>query len=182
MLSLAMLDDVIRAARALDAVWVLNSDDDAADVAARAGAEPHPDPTPDEGLNASLNAATGEAVKEGALGVLILAADCPAATEEDVTAISLGTGVMLAPDRLGTGTNAIWRQPPDAIEVSFGGNSYRSHIALAHVSGVSLAIVPRPRLAIDVDRPRDLEELWRVGPGPSTKAALESLGYPSRRR
>src|SRR5688572_27718997 len=53
-LSLAMLEDVVRAATALDAVWVLNSDDDAAVVAARAGGEPRPDPTPSEGLNASL--------------------------------------------------------------------------------------------------------------------------------
>jgi 2-phospho-L-lactate guanylyltransferase len=181
-LSLAMLEDVVRAALALDAVWVLNSDDDAAETAVRAGADPRPDPTPGEGLNASLNAATAEAVKEGARGVLILSADCAAATTEDVRAISLGEGVMLAPDRFGIGTNALWRQPPDAIEAEFGGHSCRAHIALAHVSRVPLAIVPRPRLAIDVDSPRDLSELWRIGPGASTRTALEALGYPSRRR
>ena len=45
-LSLAMLTDVVRAAGALDVVWVLNSDEDAAAVARAEGAEPRPDPAP----------------------------------------------------------------------------------------------------------------------------------------
>jgi len=43
-LSLAMLTDVVRAAGELDVVWVLNSDDDAAEAARAAGGEPRPDP------------------------------------------------------------------------------------------------------------------------------------------
>jgi 2-phospho-L-lactate/phosphoenolpyruvate guanylyltransferase len=181
-LSLAMLTDVVRAAGALDAVWVLNSDDDAADVARAAGGEPRPDPAPGQGLNASLDAATAMAAEEGARGVLVVSADCPAATRADLRALALGNGVVMAPDRYGTGTNALWRSPPGAIQTSFGGNSARSHTALAHVHHVPFAIRPLPRLALDVDRPADLEDVWALGPGDATRAALEALGYPSRRR
>src|SRR5438445_2197417 len=133
-LSLAMLSDVVRAAGALDVVWVLNSDEDAADVARGAGGEPRQDPAPGNGLNASLDAATAQAIVEGAHGVLVLSADCPAATRADVKAVALGDGVVMAPDRYGTGTNALWRSPPGVIQTSFGGNSRRSHTALAHVN------------------------------------------------
>ncbi len=181
-LSLAMLRDVVRAAGALDAVWVLNSDDDAAAVAREEGAEPRPDPSPGDGLNASLDRATAMANEEGARGVLVLSADCPAATQADVRAVAIGNGVVMAPDRYGTGTNALWRSPPDAIITAFGGNSRRSHTALAHVHHVPFAVLPLPRLALDVDRPADLADVWTLGPGDATRAALEALGYPSRRR
>jgi 2-phospho-L-lactate guanylyltransferase len=181
-LSLAMLSDVCRAASAMDAVWVLNSDADAADCARAAGAEPRPDPAPGEGLNASLDAATAVATEDGATGVLVLSADCPAATPADVKAVAIGAGVVMAPDRYGTGTNALWRNPPGIIQAAFGGNSRRSHIALAHVHRVPFAVMPLPRLALDVDRPEDLNALWALGPGDATRAVLERLGYPSRRR
>jgi len=181
-LSLAMLTDVVRAARALDAVWVLNSDEDAAEIARAERAEPRPDPAPGQGLNASLDAATAAAEAEGAEGVLVLSADCPAARPEDVRALAIGRGVVMAPDRYGTGTNALWRSPPGVIQTSFGGNSRRSHTALAHVNGIPFAVMPLPRVALDVDRSADLEAVWAIGPGDATRAALERLGYPSRRR
>jgi 2-phospho-L-lactate guanylyltransferase len=177
-----MLADVVDAARALDAVWVLNSDDDAAKVAADHGAEPRPDPTPNEGLNASLSAATAAAVREGFDGVLILSADCPAASGEDVRALSVGPGVMLAPDRSGRGTNALWRAPADAIPLAYGADSKRAHMSIAHVLRVSFAIVPRAGVGLDVDRPSDLDAAWDAPVGPATRAMLERLGYPARRR
>ncbi|MFA5890105.1 MAG: 2-phospho-L-lactate guanylyltransferase [Actinomycetota bacterium] len=182
MLSLAMLEDVTRAAGALDAVWVLTSDDDAVEVARKAGAEARPDPTPDAGLNASLIAATDQAIAEGAQGVLILSADCPAATAEDVLAIAIGPGVVLAPDRTGKGTNALWRSPPNAIEPSFGTGSRRAHFARAHLGGVSFAVIARARIALDIDDPRDLETARNAPVGPATRAALDTLGYPRHGR
>ena len=181
-LSLAMLADVVRAASVLDAVWVLNSDEAAAAVASKEGAEARPDPAPGAGLNASLDAASAEAAAAGARGVLILSADCPAARPEDVKAMCVGDGVVMAPDRYGTGTNALWRSPPAVIQAAFGGNSRRSHTALAHVHRVPFAVLPFPRLALDVDRPHDLIDVWTLGPGEATRAVLERLGYPSRRR
>jgi 2-phospho-L-lactate guanylyltransferase len=166
----------------LDGVWVLNSDEDAAAVARAAGAEPFPDPAPGQGLNPSLDAATADAVAQGATGVLVLSADCPATTEADVKSLAIGDGVVIAPDRYGTGTNALWRRPPFVIQAAFGGNSRRSHTAIARVNHVPFVVMPLPRVALDVDRPKDLDDVWTLGPGDATRAALERLGYPSRRR
>jgi len=180
-LSLAMLEDVVIAARALDEVWVLNSDDDAADVAARLGAEPKPDPTPDEGLNASLKAATADAAVAGAHGVLVLSADLAAVRGNDVRAMALGTGVVLAPDRTARGTNALWRMPPDAIPAMFGVDSRRAHEAFARAHRIPFAIVARPALALDIDSPRDMADVRSLGPGEATRAVLDDLGYPAGR-
>lgn len=182
-LSLAMLEDVILALGALDRVWVLNSDDVAADVADRLGAEPRFDPAPGQGLNASLAAATKHALDAGARGVLVLSADCPASTREDVRAIAIGPGVVLGPNLDLTGTNALWRMPPDAIEVHFGPRSRVAHQSVARGAGVPFAIVARQGIALDVDHPRDLDAAWDAPTlGRATRACLEKLGYPSRGR
>ena len=200
-LSLAMLADVTDAMRALDAVWVLNSDDDAAAVAVAAGAEARPDPAPGQGLNASLAAATRHAIDAGARGVLVLSADCPAASREDVlffvngallaswvphvpgvqTRLALGPGVVLGPNLDLSGTNALWRMPPDAIDVHFGPRSRIVHQSVARGAGIPFAIVARQAVALDVDRPRDLDAAWKAPTlGRATRACLEDLGYPAR--
>lgn len=179
-LSLAMLTDVVRAARGFDAVWVLCSDADAAEVAAREGAEARADPTPDGGLNASLDAATRDALREGAGALLIVSQDCCAATPADLAAMTLGPGVAVAPNRPGSGTNALWRMPPDAIpECYFGERSRQAHESYARTHGVPFAIVPNERLGLDVDRPEDLAAVFPIA-GDATRAALEDLGYPQR--
>ena len=182
-LSLAMLADVTASAvGAADEVWVLNSDDEAAAVAVRAGAKSVPDPAPGEGLNAALNAATQLAVEQNVDGLLVLSADIPAVTAGDVGTMLLGSGVAIAPNLPGTGTNALWREPPGAISCVFGEMSRRGHESLAHVNRVACAVVPLERIAVDVDVPRDLQLVMRIGAGPATNAALEALGYPSARR
>ena len=135
-----------------------------------------------QGLNASLEAATTDAVAEGARGVLVLSADCPAASPEDVRAVALGSGVVLAPDRESTGTNALWRMPPEAIPVFYGPRSRLAHESYARTHGIPFAIVPRPTLALDVDSARDLDDAWSLPTlGAATRAALAALGYPQRR-
>lgn len=180
-LSLAMLTDVIAAGSALDVVWAIVTDDDAGATAEAAGAVAHRDPTPSEGLNASLRAVTHDAVQAGFDGALCISADCPAVTQDDVRALAPGPGVALAPNLDGTGTNALWRAPCDAIDPHYGPGSRQSHMAVAHGRGVPFAIIPRTRMARDVDTPADLDAIWALGPGPATRTAMEALGYPSRR-
>lgn len=180
-LSLAMLADVIDAGWALDAVWAITTDDDATAVAVAAGAEVHPDPAPADGLNASLAGVTADAVEAGFSGVLVLSADCAAVRRDDVRSLAPGRGVALAPNLDGTGTNALWRSPGDAIPTHFGPDSRQAHESVAHGRGVPFAVVPLSRVARDVDRPEDLDALWDLGPGRTTRVAMEALGYPSRR-
>lgn len=181
-LSLSMLTDVVAACSVMDEVWVLNSDGDAADAARAAGATPVADPTPDQGLNASLNAATRLAADAGAVSVLIVSADLPAIRADDVRAMILGEGIALAPNRYGTGTNALWRRPADLIDVYYGSDSRRAHQGLAFARGIPCAIVTRQALALDVDAPRDLDDVMALGPGDATRATLNALGYPRNGR
>ena len=180
-LSLAMLTDVVTAGHALDAVWAITTDDDASEGAAAAGADPRRDPTPGDGLNVSLSHITRDAVSEGATGVLVVSADCGAATRDDVAALAPGAGIALAPNLDGTGTNALWRSPADVCGTHYGPGSRQAHEAVAHGLGVPFAVIPRMRIARDVDTPADLDALWDLGPGPATRTAMEALGYPSRR-
>ena len=182
-LSLAMLADVILACRSgFDHVWVLNSDDAAGELAAELGVTPVPDPAPRRGLNASLHSATEQAVSAGARSSLIVAADLPAVSVEDIEALSGAPGVGLAPDRSGEGTNALWRSPAAVIDVAFGANSAAAHDSLARASGVVARVVERPGLALDVDRPEDLAAAWDHGVGAATRRALEGMGLPGRLR
>ena len=181
-LSLAMLTDVIAAVRSLDRVWVLNSDAEAAALAVDAGVEPVGDPAPGRGLNPSLAAATALAVEAGATGVLIVSADLPAVAPEDVEAMTAASGVAIAADRSGAGTNALWRSPGDLIDVAFGPSSLAGHATLAGDAGVGAAIVERPGLALDVDTPDDLAAAWAHGVGPATRRSLEEMGIATRLR
>lgn len=181
-LALAMLSDVIAAARGFDRVWVLNSDPEVASMAEEAGVEPQADPAPGGGLNASLNEATTGAMAAGATGVLVVAADLAAAKHEDFLALALGDGVALAPDAKGTGTNALWRSPPAVIEASFGPSSRHVHEAAAREAGVRFRVLESPRLAVDVDTADALDSVWALGPGPATRRAIEEMGLTARRR
>jgi len=93
--------------------------------------------------------------------------------------MAIGRGVIVAPDRTGKGTNALWRRPPDAIFPSYGPKSLLSHMSIAHGRGVSFAVMPNAKLALDIDRPADLEAAARTQVGAATRAALDALGYPA---
>lgn len=179
-LTLAMLSDVCAAAVAsgAGAVRVVASDDESFAAAAAEGASAVADPTPDAGLVPSLEAV----VPPDAGGVLVLSSDLPAVSPEDVRALCGSTGVTLAPDRAGAGTNALWRSPPGAIELAFGPGSRAAHESLAAAAAVPFRIVSRPGLALDVDTPADLEAAWTADLGPATREALTQLGFPTRLR
>ena len=181
-LSLAMLEDVVAAARGFDRVWVLQSDDDAAAVALAGGAEAPPDPAPGAGLNASLREASAQAATAGADGILIVAADVAAVTSDDLFAVADGAGVVVAPDGGGSGTNALWRNPATVIDPTFGENSRRAHERAAASAGAAFRTVESPRLAADVDTPAALAIVWALGPGPATRRALEEMGIAARLR
>jgi 2-phospho-L-lactate guanylyltransferase len=133
-------------------------------------------------LNASLDAATAEAVGLRAEGVLVVEADLAAATAEDLLALADGTGVVLAPDATGTGTNALWRSPPDAITSAFGERSRDAHELAANLAGAPFRMAASARLAADVDTPVALAAVWALGPGPATREAMERMGLPVRLR
>ncbi len=92
---------------------------------------------------------------------MILPADLPLVTREDVLTLIARAGeapsVVIAPDRHGTGTNALLISPAGLIEYDFGENSFQRHCQRAKEAGARLEIVELPTLGLDLDLPEDLE-------------------------
>lgn len=102
------------------------------------------------GLNAELQAA-----RRYYGDLLIVHADLPLLSEEDISTLLLRarkTGGAIAPDRHGSGTNAL--ALPSGIDVDFRFGPNSRHFHAAALPGAS--IVECPGLALDVDTPEDL--------------------------
>jgi 2-phospho-L-lactate guanylyltransferase len=122
-------------------------------------------------LNTALRRATVIAQVYATRGVLILPADLPLVTREDVLTLIERAGdppvVVIAPDRHGTGTNALLISPAGLIEYDFGEDSFQRHCQRAREAGARLEIVDLPTLGLDLDLPEDLDlvrkfELTRI--------------------
>lgn len=115
-----------------------------------------------EGLNAAVQLAIRWAASEKADAVIILPADLPFITREDIdlllNQLPQGRGGVVAPSKDG-GTGGLAIQPPDLIVPAFGGNSAQRHIALIRASGGSVSLLERPGFALDIDTPDDLQLL-----------------------
>lgn len=112
-------------------------------------------------LNTALTRATVIAKVHATRGVLILPADLPLISREDVLTLIERAGeppvVVIAPDRRGKGTNALLISPSGLIEYDFGENSFQRHCERAKQAGARLEIVDLPSLGLDLDLPEDLE-------------------------
>ena len=111
-------------------------------------------------LNSAFAQARGVATHRGAERLVTLSCDLPYLDVADLEALLAAPGeVVIAPDRHGTGTNALALCPPDAIEFFYGPDSYRRHFDAAIRQGRTVNAIDRPGLARDVDLPAELREL-----------------------
>lgn len=149
----------------LDQVLVVSRDPQALTVARNHGAKTiQEDGQPQ--LNTALTRATVLAQVQAIQGVLILPADLPLLTKEDVLTLidraSKPPVVVIAPDRHKEGTNALLMVPPALIDYEFGKDSFQKHCDLAKKANARLEIVELPSLALDVDVPEDLELVKKI--------------------
>ncbi len=112
------------------------------------------------GLNLALSRATQVAKTYETQGVLILPADLPKLSAEDIHAMLAHMNdppvVVVAPDRDRQGTNALLVCPAGLIEYDFGPDSFERHCQQAREKGIRLEICELPSLALDLDEPDDL--------------------------
>jgi len=112
-------------------------------------------------LNTALKRATVVAQVYATRGVLVLPADLPLISREDVLTLISRAGeppvVVIAPDRHEKGTNALLISPAGLIDYDFGGDSFHRHCELVRKAGARLEIVNLPSLGLDLDVPEDLE-------------------------
>ena len=116
-------------------------------------------------LNVALARATVVVKNYQTHGVLIVPADLPLLTPQDVH-LMLERAVdppvvVLAPDRHKQGTNCLLICPVGLIEYEFGPGSFQKHMAQAQAAGARLEIVDLPSLALDMDLPEDLDQVSR---------------------
>ena len=111
-------------------------------------------------LNVALERATIVAQTYETRGVLILPADLPLITPEDVNMmLERATDppvVVVAPDRHERGTNALLVCPAGLIEYHYGDDSFARHCELAKEAGARVEICGLPSLTLDLDVPEDL--------------------------
>lgn len=111
-------------------------------------------------LNTSLRRVTEIARLEGWDGLLVLPADLPLVTSEDIEQmVYLGRYLMtvvVAPDRHEDDTNALLVRSAGLIPFSFGSDSFRRHCMLAEKAGATVHIYRSDRIGLDIDTPADL--------------------------
>ncbi len=132
-------------------------------------------------LNIALTRAAHLAATQEATGLLIIPADLPLISVEDVEMMLAGVGphipfgrvnghrnrvfrfrqpraITICPDRSENGTNALYVSPPLGFEFSYGEGSFQRHLEQAERLSMRSRIVHAPGLKFDLDT----EEDWQV--------------------
>jgi 2-phospho-L-lactate guanylyltransferase len=117
-------------------------------------------------LNAALTRATQVVASWGVESLLILPADLPLLSADDLMdMISMGRGspsVVIATDEHQDGTNALFMRPPGIIPYAYGPGSYQRHVTLARHAGVRVKTFFSEHLSLDIDVSDDLETYSRL--------------------
>lgn len=117
-------------------------------------------------LNTALMRATQVVAGWRGGALLILPADLPTVTPEDIGMIiehgRRDNSIVIATDRHHDGTNALFVRPPGLITYAYGEGSFIRHLELAREAGAQVEVVESPRLALDIDVPADLEDYQRL--------------------
>jgi 2-phospho-L-lactate guanylyltransferase len=178
-----MLEDVLASlseSDLVDQVAVLTPDRQVADHAENLGARTMMDQT-NGGINESIAMVTEYEIKErSGMPLLILPVDVPLVKPTTIDNIIRKvdkpnhTLVVISPSTV-KGTNALLRNPPDAIPTHYGVGSFDAHVAEATARKVRLEVHRSEDLEIDVDTPSDLYEIMRKGNSTRTSRFLRRI-------
>lgn len=175
---IAMLTDVIRAGVGFsDTVIVVSADPQVAQIATDCGATVVADASPAEGIDTAVGRGIATVESDE---VIVLMGDLPLATSADLHALAVAVGpkpgIACAVSADGTGTNALYLRPPDAIVTRFGPGSLHAHLTSAKDAAIDAVCVQIPGLERDIDTPADLGALLRSGHECATTRVCRSLG------
>jgi 2-phospho-L-lactate/phosphoenolpyruvate guanylyltransferase len=182
-LTLAMLEDVLDVALSVPGweTWVVSPDEVALEIAARRGARAVSEDKPP--LANAIRQVEALAKTEDASALAILPADVPLVTVDTLhEALRTLGAVVLARSADGAGTSLLLRRPPRAIPARFGPDSFQRHLQLAAERDLPVAIVERPELSFDVDRPDDILTLLADGRRGRTREVCLQMDLGARLR
>jgi 2-phospho-L-lactate guanylyltransferase len=177
-LTLAMLEDVLGALRfsMVCRTIVISSDSTVHRFAENFGIEALQENG--QGLNQAVDQATQWCIQKGAKSVLTLPVDIPLITSDDINhIINLGheeTSIVISPSRNG-GTNALLQRPPNLIPPCFGPDSFKEHLNQALTMGIQPKIYRSPRVSLDIDSERDIENFLKIGKHNTSYQLLSKL-------
>ena len=161
-LARAMLDDVLSAlvrVQSIAGILVITGDAEAAAMAQAAGATVVND-AENSGTSAAVSQAARHLSGTGRSGMLVVPADVPLISPEDIETIvaahRTAPAVTLVPAGMDGGTNALACSPPAAIPFCFGDDSFHRHREAARAAGIEPQVLRIERIANDLDRPADL--------------------------
>ena len=150
----------------IEQILVVSRDPAALSLAREHGARTVREAAGSPQLNTALTRATVVAQVYATRGVLVLPADLPLMTREDILALveraTEPPVVVIAPDRREEGTNALLICPAGLIEYDFGVGSFQRHCERARQANARLEVVTLPSLGLDLDLPEDLEEVLNL--------------------
>lgn len=117
-------------------------------------------------LNTALQRATVVAQMYAAQEILILPADLPLLSANDVRKVLTHAKnppvIVIAPDRRNDGTNALYMNPAGIIEYRYGPGSFHLHIDQAARKSIRVEICQLSTLSLDLDLPEDLDLLKQI--------------------
>ena len=190
-LMLAMARDVLAAlcqSRRLAGILIVSRTPEADALAQTFSTERFAE-SPDADLPLALTQASAYLTAHfGARGVMVIPADVPLISPEEVDEILAGHATMegpegavtVVPDGENLGTNCLVLSPPDVIGFVFDGKSFRPHVDAAFARGLTPRIVPSRGFALDIDTVDDLRHLLAVGRSSQTGTFLEKSGIARR--
>jgi 2-phospho-L-lactate guanylyltransferase len=100
------------------------------------------------------------AQRQGARRVLILPVDLallrPVSLHAMARAAAVSTRAVIAPDRAGSGTNALLFPAGARLRFAFGADSFARHVEALRARGYAVSVCTDEGLSFDLDTPRDL--------------------------
>ncbi|MPZ14668.1 MAG: 2-phospho-L-lactate guanylyltransferase [Chloroflexi bacterium] len=192
-LVLAMLEDVVAAAthaarlaagrsHRVD-VSVLSPDPDVLAFANRIGSRGLVERPGVASLNEALAATLAELGGRVDSAALVLHADTPLGTADELATLMACDGepvMVIVPDRVGRGTNALLLRPPIVVPPRFGSDSLAQHLGAARAHELAVRVCPLDGVGLDVDTPDDLAAVLRSDADGRTRRFLAGLDLAGR--
>jgi 2-phospho-L-lactate guanylyltransferase len=129
-----------------------------------------------QGHNDAAKAGAAEVIALGARRVAFVPADLPDLTPaalHEFVARGQSADFVLAPDKEGSGTNAVLAHAVSDLEFFFGPGSLAKYVQWALARGWRVGLHARPELAFDLDDPQDFA-MW------SARADVQGLAWQTR--
>jgi 2-phospho-L-lactate guanylyltransferase len=169
-LAATMLEDVLSALSAapLGGIMVNTEDPAAAALARRFGALVVSEDARN-GHTAAVAAMARILAARGVAAMLALPGDIPCVTAAEIEQVCRAgrrppPAFTIVPSHDERGSNAVLVAPPAAVPLRFGDNSFFPHLDAARRVGIEPEVVELPGIALDIDRPEDVQALLRAMP------------------